>query len=156
MYHKNYILLLMFLLGITNNSYAQINRYDRAINHEYQSTYQSLDMDFLINMAKMNRDIKEAQKRTLQLIDEVQSIYNSYPKYPDSINDGWHEVIQINISPERVYLIKAYTTNGKVIKVFANDEVIDLNINIPVVNGKAITNLFTLYFLEDIKRYNIN
>lgn len=147
--------MLILFLGVTN-SFAQINRYHRAIEHEYQSTYQSLDMDFLINMAKMNREIKEAQKRTLQLINEVKSIYNSYPKYPVSINDGWHNVIQINTSPERVYMIKAYTRNEKVTKVYVNEEVIDLNINIAVVKGKAITNLFTLYFLEDIKRYNMN
>ena len=152
---KNYLLAIVMLIGVTN-SFAQVNRYDRAIDYEYQSTYQSLDMDFLINMAKMNRAMKEAQKRTQNLIDEVQSIYNSYPKYPNKIKDGWHEVVQINTSPKRAYLIKAYTMNNNIVKVYVNNEIIDLDRKMQVINGKSTTLDFTLYFLEDIKAYNMN
>lgn len=152
---RNYILAIVMLVGVTS-SFAQVNRYDGAIDYEYQSTYQSLDMDFLINMVKMNREMKEAQKRTQHLIDEVQSIYNSYPKYPNKITDGWHEVVQINTSPKRAYLIKAYTKNNNIVKVYVNNEIIDINRNLPVINGKSATLDFTLYFLEDIKAYNMN
>ncbi len=152
---RHYFLLMILLIGITG-SYAQVNRYDKAINYQYQSTYQSLDTDFIINMAIISKEIREAKKRSRELIDEVKSIYQSYPKYPNSIYDGWHEVVQINTSPERIFLIKVYTTKGYVTKVYVNEEVIDLDIDIPINKGKAITDLFTLYFLKDIKKYNMN
>ena len=152
---KSYILAIVVLIGVTS-SFAQVNRYHRAIDYEYQSTYQSLDMDLLINMVRINREMKEAQKRTQHLIDEVQSIYKSYPKYPNKIIDGWHEVVQINTSPKRVYLIKAYTMNNNIVKVYVNNDIIDINGILPVINGKSTTLDFTLYFLEDIKAYNMN
>lgn len=158
---------------------SQNNQSSQGYNGQsqvYTSSYSSDNYNVLLRAMEMkqaqmemyqaqndrNKQIK--QEKTLGVINQVKSYYNSLSQYPDKINDGWHKVISMNnydFCEER----KVYVENNKITKYVVDDwNSRPISYSLTISKAKTIMQLMTddgekgdtleLYFLDDINNPN--
>lgn len=142
------ILLISLIVFSTTEVLGQINMYNKPAEQRFIDTHVPLDFN-LLNVAS---EIAESERRTSDLISQAVTLYNTYPKYPSSLENGWHEVVCITNG--KIYQHEAYVINNEVVTVKLNNETIELKRSIPIVNGRCLEPKLSLYFFEDLYQYN--
>lgn len=105
------------------------------------------------------RNEENRRNRVVAEMNQVKDLYNSYMKYPEKIDNGWHNVFVGNNYSSNMYL-KAFVENNKVTRL-VQDDWLDFEILFSpnIINAKTIAKLkyetiemglFDIYFLEYI------
>lgn len=144
-------LFLFLFLVYSTFSMAQVNRYDTPAQAIYGNTYVSLNYDALLQLGAL---AKQKRMKIRELIQKSLSTYNSYPRYPNKIKEGWHQAIWLCQNEDLLVEVKAYVNNNNEITAvdFGTQSISDIEIKI--VNGRAQTGDYYFYFFEDIWQYN--
>lgn len=143
-------------------------RTSQSAQAQFQSTVAPIDYNLLMNIISMKQAANEKneqqrREKSIGLMDQVKSYYNSLNSYPDLVKNGWHKVIAMDnydFCEER----KVYVENNKVTK-YVVDNWLNRKVSYPVLinNAKAMiqlvqdngtTAIVDLYFLEDINNPN--
>ena len=120
--------------------------------------------DFNNQRAARDAAIRDAvNEENITKLNNVIEIYNSYKKYPDIINDGWHNAFSTN-KKDFCNEVKVLVENNKVVQFSygSNQNQIKTTSSLSIKNGIGVVNykdnysidhLCYIVFLEDIDEF---
>ena len=151
---KQFFLLFIFIVYYITLSSQ--NRYQTPIPGQFINTYVSPDWNALIKIAKEGKEDKS--QKALVRMQQIESQYKSFPKYPAYVDDGWHNAIIMN-ELDFCSAIDVYVENNIIIHVREDTKVKVLTTSFPINNGltriiNKDTDVFTVIFLDYISKYN--
>lgn len=135
----------------TTFSMAQVGRYDSPANSTFGNTYVSPNYDALLQLGTI---AKQRQIKIQELIKRTITTYNSYPRYPQKIKEGWHQAVCLCQEENLLMEVEAYVNVNNEITTIDLGTQTAKDIKIKIVNGKAELDGLVFYFLEDIWQYN--
>jgi len=114
--------------------------------------------------AQNERNKQIRQERAVGMMNQVKSYYNSLNQFPNTINNGWHNVISMN-NYDFCEQRKVYVENNKVTKYVIDDwDERPISYSLLINKGKTILQLLNdegekgdtieLYFLEYLNNPN--
>ena len=149
-------LLLLSLCAFSSFSIAQVNHYDMPADPAYGNTYISPNYNTLFQLGVMAKQRKQREMKIRELIQKSINLYNSYPHYPQKIEDGWHQAICLCPEDNLLLEIDTYVNDNNEITTIDFGSQTASDIKLKIIDGKAEAEGFDVYFFDDIWRYNKN
>lgn len=150
---KTVLFILLFFIMSISFSMAQVNRYDTPAESTYGNTYVSPDYSLLFELGNV---AKQRKSQIESLIQKAKELYDSYPKYPSVIEQGWHKTVSVFEDDCFIMETESYVNfNNEIEKINVNNNIL-IGFKDKIVKGKSKVGTVTVYFFEDIWSYNKN
>jgi len=151
---KRFFLLFIFIIYYVTLSSQ--NRYQTFAPGKFVNTYVSPDWNILIKVAKELKEDK--RQKALVRMQQIDSQYKSFSKYPACIDDGWHNAIIMN-EFDFCSTIDVYVENNIITHARSEATKTPVATSFPINNGltriiNKDTDVFTVIFLDYISKYN--
>ena len=115
------------------------------------------------NIRRLEQIREMRRKETKQATKEIVNLYYSFEKFPNTIEDGWHEIIMTN-NDDNYGIRKVYVSNNKITKYLnGNNDYITIKFSTNISNGKTSLTIgqygnkdqiVDIYFFESIAKEN--
>ncbi len=112
----------------------------------YGNTYISPNYNTLFQLGVMAKQRKQREMKIRELIQKSINLYNSYPHYPQKIEDGWHQAICLCPEDNLLLEIDAYVNDNNEITTIDFGSQTASDIKLKIIDGKAEAEGFDVYF----------